>query len=189
VEDISTMDELEVARQVWVLLTQGRSRTMKRTGWRFYSDPNGTSASFQTYMDAYRARLGPAFDRIRRVSLECRPALEVIEKYGAFADNLLYVDPPYLATTRRAGRYSHEMGATRDHQALAEALNACKAHVMLSGYPSPVYDTAYAGWNRIDIRAFSGNSVDSGRTEAVWMNYEPTTHYLDFTAFAEGSIA
>jgi DNA adenine methylase len=114
--------ELELARQVWVLLTQGRSRTMKRTGWRFYADPNGTNASFQTYMDAYRSRILPAMDRLRSVSLECRPAMDVIAQYGAFADNLLYVDPPYLGTTRRAGRYTHEMGSSVDHALLASAL-------------------------------------------------------------------
>jgi len=173
-------DDISVALQVWVLLTQGRSRTMKRTGWRFYADPNGTSASFQTYMDAYRSRLGPTMDRIRSVSLECRPALDVIAQYGAFQDNLLYVDPPYLASTRRPGRYTHEMGGENEHTALAEALDICNAKVMLSGYPSALYDELYADWNRVDIGARSDNAITRSVAESVWMNYEPSGR-LDFS--------
>jgi DNA adenine methylase len=174
---LDATDDIEIARQVWVLLTQGRSRTMKGTGWRFYADPNGTSASFQTYMDAYRSRLGPAFDRIRNVSLECRPALDVIEQYGAFEDNLLYVDPPYLGTTRRAGRYSFEMGSEQDHRDLAAALNDCAAVVMLSGYPSPLYQELYSGWSEALIGATTGNSNDSDRIEVIWSN-RPFDNYL-----------
>lgn len=73
--------DLELARQVWVLLTQGRSRTMKRTGWRYYVDPRGTNGSFSTYMRAYRSRLLPTAERLQNVSLENRPALEVIARW------------------------------------------------------------------------------------------------------------
>jgi DNA adenine methylase len=177
VTDLTAMDELEVARQVWVLLTQGRSRTMKRTGWRFYADPNGTSASFQTYMTAYRNRLTPAMERLLDVSLECRPALEVIEKYGAHDENLLYVDPPYLGTTRRGGRYSHEMPAEVDHRALAEALHRCASIVFVSGYPSALYDELYRDWHQVLISASSGNSTEQSRTEVIWAN-RPIGNYL-----------
>lgn len=162
-------DELEIARQVWVLLTQGRSRTMKRTGWRFYADPNGTSASFATYMDAYRSRLLPAAERIRNVSLECRPANEVIEKYGAFEDNLLYVDPPYVHSTRRGARYSHEM-TEADHREMGELLHNAKAAVLLSGYASELYEEMFAGWHQVHIGARSDNAVDRDVVEVVWSN-------------------
>jgi len=170
-------DDLEMARQVWVLLTQGRSRTMKRTGWRFYADPSGTSASFaHTYMSAYRSRLGPAFDRLRSVSLECRPALDVIEQYGAFPDNLLYVDPPYVLATRRGGRYSHEMDDS-DHRELAAALRACAGPVLLSGYASELYDELYDGWQQVKISARSDNALKRDVVEVVWAN-RPVGNFL-----------
>jgi DNA adenine methylase len=184
-------DELERARQVWVMLTQGRSRTMKRTGWRFFADPNGTSSSFMTYMDAYRSRLGDAFERIREVSLECRPALDVIAQYGAFPENLLYVDPPYLYSTRstRAGnRYTHELGSADEHTALAAALHECKASVMISGYPAPEYLELYGDWNYVGIAARSDNALNRDRVEGVWMNYTPD-NYLDFSILGEGALA
>lgn len=34
-------DELEVARRVWVRLTQGRAGTLRNTGWRHYVSPAG----------------------------------------------------------------------------------------------------------------------------------------------------
>lgn len=161
--------DLELARQVWVLLTQGRSRTMKRTGWRFYADPQGTSASFSTYMRAYRSRLLPAAERVQNVSLECRPALEVIEKYGAHADNLLYVDPPYVHSTRRGARYTHEM-TEADHREMAAALRGCAAVVMLSGYESDLYDELFGDWHQVQIGARSDNALDRDVIEVVWSN-------------------
>lgn len=162
-------DDLEMARQVWILLTQGRSRTMKRTGWRFYADPRGTSASFSTYMEAYRNRLLPACDRIRHVSLECRPALDVIEQYGAFADNLLYVDPPYVHSSRRGARYSHEM-TDADHRDLAAALHDVRGPVVLSGYASDLYNDLFGDWHQVHLSARSDNAVKRDVVEVVWSN-------------------
>lgn len=161
--------DLELARQVWVLLTQGRSRTMKRTGWRFYADPRGTSASFSTYTRAYQSRLLPAAERLQNVSLECRPALEVIAKYGAHSDNLLYVDPPYVHSTRRGARYTHEMNEA-DHREMSAALRECAAVVMLSGYASQLYDELFEGWHQVQISARSDNAVDRDVVEVVWSN-------------------
>jgi DNA adenine methylase len=163
--------DLELARQVWVMLTQGRSRTMKRTGWRFYADTANTNASMATYMEAYRKRLLPAAERLQTVSLECRPALDVIRQYGAFEDNLLYVDPPYVTATRSPGRYSHEM-TDDDHRELAAALHECDAAVLLSGYPSDLYGELYADWRCMSMRVASTKSVEKEAVEALWSNRE-----------------
>lgn len=162
--------QLEVARRVWVLLSQGRAGTMRKTGWRFYIDPAGSSTSMPGYLDGYVNRMAAAAERLARVSLECRPALEVIDAYGAQPDVLLYVDPPYLGSTR-ARNYRHEMGAEADHRALAAHLEACRATVVLSGYHSPLYDDLYAGWHRREIATATGQAAQwSARTEVLWCN-------------------
>ncbi|HEY0643687.1 MAG TPA: DNA adenine methylase, partial [Nocardioides sp.] len=92
--------DLERARRVWVRLTQGRSGRLRRMGWRHYVDPAGCSVGMPGYLDGYVDRMAPAVERLKNVSLECRPALEVIRKYGARPEVLLYVDPPYLGSTR-----------------------------------------------------------------------------------------
>ncbi|HSA49266.1 MAG TPA: hypothetical protein VLH10_04035 [Yinghuangia sp.] len=61
------------------------------------------------------------------------PALELIAAYGRHRFTLLYVDPPYLGTTRDRN-HRHEMTGEAAHRELAEALHACRATVVLSGY-------------------------------------------------------
>lgn len=160
------LDELELARRVWVRLTQGRSGTLRKTGWRFFLDGTKRSSSLATYRD----RLGPAAERLLDVALECRPALDVIRDYGTAASNLLYVDPPYLGTTRSGRNYAHDMTAEDEHRELADALNACKSMVMLSGYASDLYEDLYADWNRVEFPALTGNGLDMARTEVLWSN-------------------
>lgn len=163
-------DELEQARRVWVRLTQGRSGTMRRTGWRYYVNPSGSSISMAAYLEAYVERLAHAAQRLHAVSLECRPALEVIAAYGQHDDVLLYVDPPYLGSTR-ARNYRHEMSTAAEHLELADALNAARAAVVLSGYDSPLYLEAYAGWHRHEIATGTGQGHEwSARTEVLWSN-------------------
>lgn len=170
--DEDTPDELELARRVWVRLTQSRSATLRRSGWRHYVEP-GAYMSMPGYLDGYRDRMPAAVERLMRVSLECRPALEVIASYGSRPGCLLYVDPPYLGTSRGWGNnYRTEMKSEDEHRELAKALWDCSAAVVLSGYHSPLYDELYEGWYREQVSATTGNARDGerGRTEVLWSN-------------------
>jgi len=160
--------ELELARQVWIVLTQGRAGTLNRAGWRFYRDPAG---SFEPYMAAYRDRLLPVAERIAGVTLECRPAVDVARDYGVHSSSLLYVDPPYPISTRRQRRYAEEM-TDSDHEELAEVLHACEASVMVSGYDCALYSGLYSDWHSVQLAAASNNAAigSMGRTEVVWCN-------------------
>lgn len=177
--DLEAPDELERARRVWVRLTQGRAGRLKRTGWRHYVDPSGSSASMPRYLEGYVDRMAPVIERLHEVSLECRPALEIIAAYGRCPDVLLYVDPPYLgsARTRTDRQYQHEMTSNADHRELAEALHAAAAAVVVSGYPSDLYDKElYAGWDRHTIAASTGQGGTwANRTEVLWSN-RPLRH-------------
>lgn len=174
-------DDLERARRVWVRLTQSRSGVLgRRTGWRHYVDPAGSSASMPGYLDGYVDRMAAVAQRLHAVSLECRPALEVITSYGRSTEVCLYVDPPYLGETRSGAHYAHEMTAAADHAVLLEALLACKASVVLSGYASELYDTTLSGWSRTTISTFNGNADNGSRTEVVWSNREIGHPQLDF---------
>jgi len=166
--------DLEVARRVWVQLTQGRAGTRRRTGWRHYVAPHRSSTSLPGYLDGYIARIAAAAERLHRVSLESMPALDLIGKYGAHPDVLLYVDPPYLGATR--GRswdgYPHEMRTEAQHRQLAQALHTAGAAVVLSGYPSDLYDRQlYPDWRRIAMPASTGQGGTwANRTEVLWSN-------------------
>ncbi|GIH26025.1 DNA methyltransferase [Acrocarpospora phusangensis] len=168
--DLSAMDDLERARMVWIILTQGRAGTMKSTGWRHFQDPAGSSSGMPRYLAGYVGRLAPAAERLAQVSLECRPALELVAAYGRHEDVLLYVDPPYLGSTR-ARNYRHEMGSEAAHRELATALDACRSAVVLSGYHSDLYDELFEGWHRTELDAHTGQSNGyQKRTEVLWSN-------------------
>lgn len=169
-----TGDDLELARRIWSRLAQGRSGTLRNTGWRHYVDPAGSATSMPGYMAAYVDRLAAAAERLAAVSLECLPALDLIAKYGGQSQALLYVDPPYLGSTRGWGRnYRHELKDESEHRDLAATLEDCAAAVVLSGYPSPLYDELYAGWWRYETRTMTGNGLgDKARTEVLWSNRE-----------------
>lgn len=168
--DLDVPDDLERARRVWVLLSQGRTGTLRTTGWRFYQDPAGTGTAMPDYLDAYVRRMYVAAQRLHAVSLECRPALDVIDAYGRHGEVLVYADPPYLGETRAVG-YRHEMTDEAEHRALAESLNACRASVVLSGYASPLYEYLYDGWHRIEIPSGTGQAgTYEARTEVLWSN-------------------
>lgn len=167
-----TSDDLELARRIWCRLAQGRSGTLRNTGWRHYIDPAGSATSMPGYMAAYVDRLAAAAERLSEVSLECLSALTLIGKYGAQDDVLLYVDPPYLGSTRGWGRnYRHEMKNDDEHRELAAALADCRAAVVLSGYDSPLYAELYGGWHRYTQQTMTGNARQAkGRTEVLWSN-------------------
>lgn len=175
--DLTDCDDLERARRVWVLLSQGRGSTLRKTGWRFYRDPAGSSCSMPDYLSAYTERVPPVATRLHGVSLECRDALEVIHEYGKHPNVLLYCDPPYLATSRNSTNYRHEMAGNDEHAQLADELHRVEASVVLSGYHSPLYDDLYDGWHRVEMAAWTGNGIrgeatktDGNRVEVLWSN-------------------
>lgn len=166
-----TNDDLELSRRIWSRLAQGRSGTLRNTGWRHYIDPAGSATSMPGYMAGYVDRLAAAAERLREVSLESLPAVELIARYGKARDVLLYVDPPYLGTTRPWSNYRVEMKTEEQHRELAAALAGCKATVVLSGYHSPLYDELYEGWHRYEQASMTGNAkAAKDRTEVLWAN-------------------
>ena len=167
-------DDLERARRVWVALTQSRGSMLQRSGWRFVHGTNRFSLA--AYLTGYTARVAPAAERLRRVSLECRPALDVIAAYER-PDALIYVDPPYLGSTRKGGQYVHEMTSDNEHSELLAALVDSPAMVALSGYDSPLYAEALTGWHVTRMAATDMNR--SAKVECLWTNYEPHTHTGD----------
>lgn len=172
--DPADLDDVEVARKVFTRLTQARSGQMRRTGWRNYVRPGATSHAMPDYLTAYVDRIAPAAERLQHVSLESLPALEIIAKYGVDEEVLLYVDPPYLLTTRSKTResYEYEMVDEDSHRELAQALRAARAAVVLSGYPSDLYDRElYADWDRHTIGTHTGQGAAfDSRTEVLWSN-------------------
>lgn len=117
----------------------------------------------------------PAFTRrLAGVLIENRDGLDVIQRMD-HVDTLYFVDPPYVHSTRSAlaGRsakthgYRHEM-TDECHRRLAGVLHAVKGMVVLTGYPSELYDELFADWERFERRAMADSA--KARTEVAWLN-------------------
>lgn len=169
--------ELEQARRAWVRLTQSRGRSAsadRHTGWRHFADPGsrGVSMPMPARLASSVGRFAPVAGRLIGVSLECLPALDLIEKYGQYPGVLIYADPPYPDSVRARDRnYGHEMLTEAEHRELLEALLTCRAAVVLSGYASPLYDGLLSAWSRLEVTTQTGNGgSDRARTEVLWSN-------------------
>lgn len=168
------LDDLERARRVWVKLAMGRGGQLRPTGWRYHEQTHGRNSSMPKTLAGYVGRFAAVADRLRSVSLECLPALEVIERYGQDPSTLLYVDPPYLMSTRSRTAYRHELHTEAEHRELAAALSGTRGIVVLSGYHSPLYDELYDGWHMAEISTFTGQAnggrEGGDRVEVLWSN-------------------
>lgn len=165
-------DPLERARRLIYRSFSGfgsaSANSLHKTGFRSNSRDSGAAPSSDW---ANWPSHIPAFvERLRGVTIENRPALEVIQQFDR-EDTLIYVDPPYVWDVRRARRrntaYQHEMNDD-DHRELAEVLKSCKGMVVISGYVSDLYDEIYSDWLRRDRVSYADGA--SKRVESVWLN-------------------
>ena len=118
-----------------------------------------------------------AAKRLKDAYVENRPALDLIRKCN---DPMaaIYCDPPYLMETRGGKQYNHEM-TKQDHEELLQELLRSRASVILSGYPSDLYDDALKDWHRIERD--SRNQNKERRTEVLWCNFEPEEEQCSIT--------
>lgn len=109
-------------------------------------------------------------ERLIRVQIENRPALDVIRLYDD-PKTLFYCDPPYLHATRGdSNAYGYEMDE-EEHIRLAAVLNGVKGKAAVSGYRDPLMDKIYKGWRRHDAGRRTAHSIKREREECVWMNW------------------
>lgn len=153
------------------------------TGFRGTSHRSGTTpahdwANYPKHVRAFCTRL-------TGVCIEQRPATEIIAAHDR-EETLFYVDPPYVHLTRNMKRgnaaYACEM-TDDDHRELAEHLQRIRGRVIVSGYPSELYDDdLYRGWHRVERPSHADGARE--RTEVLWMNFAPPTDLFGATANA-----
>lgn len=172
-----TGDAVELARRLVVRSFQGFGsdghNPTVRTGFRANSSRSGTTPArdWVNYPDC----LALVVERFRGVVVESRRALDCMEQHDG-PETLHYVDPPYLPETRsqksrrdktRYHAYRHELSAD-EHRRLLAFVKGLKGMVVLSGYPSRLYDDELSGWRRVEREAFADGARK--RTEVLWVN-------------------
>ena len=167
-------DEIERARLFYVRARQARTGLAQTASLGRWANCKNTS---RAGMSGVVSRwLGAAEDlpfiaeRLLRVQIENRPAVEVIRLYDD-RNTLFYCDPPYVHGSRTDTKaYGYEM-TDAEHKELAYTLKRCKGKVAASGYRCDLMDELYKGWKRIDAPEKMCHSVKKSRTEALWMNF------------------
>jgi len=102
------------------------------------------------------------------VELICGCAHRFLADYDYQGSELVYSDPPYLLRTRTAARRYRFDYEEQDHVELLELLKGLPCQVMLSGYPSALYDGLLEGWRSLEVQVMNQGGV---RTEKLWFNF------------------
>lgn len=105
-------------------------------------------------------------------------ALTFLREYPFRGDEFVYCDPPYLRASRRRRKVYRFDYEDADHVALLTELKRLECKVMLSGYPSELYDRELEGWR--SVRSIERTHVGPAM-EVVWMNYEPPAVLHDYS--------
>lgn len=159
-------DELEAARRFFVRCWMSyMGATERPTGWR----ANARSKNGHVPFWGREERLLVISERMRSVQFECDDAIKVISRFDG-PGTLHYCDPPYMPDSRSSGQgYTCEL-STEAHHALLEVLLGLKGKVVISGYPSDLYERELEGrrWRRVE-RESRTRDPRARRTECLWI--------------------
>lgn len=173
------LSDIEQARLFFVRAGQTRSGlAQEATPGRWAYCKSTSRRNMSGAVSRYHGRLEQLYDvadRLRRVQIENKDAIEVIERHDD-EDALFYCDPPYPHEVRGdTNSYGHEM-TDEDHRELAEVLRNCEGKVAVSGYQCDLYEELfekYDGWTRVDDEEKTMHTTKDTRVESLWLNYEP----------------
>lgn len=164
-------DDIERARRFLVRSNMARAGMQYySSSWRHAGPVLGATTKQRVTGDWNKVpqRILEAANRLKDAEIENTNAIGLIEKYN-HKDCLIYVDPPYLLSTRRQRYYNEEMTEDEEHTKLIEVLKKHSGQVMLSGYDSELYNDLLPGWTKHEFKT----NAEQGkrRTEILWVNY------------------
>lgn len=179
----SDLSSLERARRFYVRARQvrtGLAQTATVGRWANCKNTSrsGMSGVISRYLNGLN-KLEWIAERLLRVQIENRPAIEIIQLYDS-ETTLFYCDPPYVHSSRGDSKaYGYEM-TDKQHEELAEVLNKAKGKVALSNYDDPLMDRLYPApkWKKIYGLEKTIHSTKDSRKEVLWVNYEMETPKL-----------
>ena len=171
-------DDIEQARRdfvKWRLSLGGRGDSFSFTLHRVRRQMADVVSGYLSMIDE---QLPLIIERLRSVEIICRPAVDVIRRWDS-SQTLIYCDPPYVHSTREENSrdvYDREMSED-DHRELASVLTECDSRVLISGYPSHLYNELYGDWRRVEFdiaNHAAGGKKKARERECLWMNYGPS---------------
>ncbi len=163
-------DSLQKAVNFYIRLNMGHGFhiTGGKVGWK--NDVQGRERAYAaTDWCNLPEKIIQAAERLRGVQIENRPAVELIQRFN-FPNVLIYLDPPYVLSTRCRKQYRFEM-EDKDHNDLLDVCLAHKGPLILSGYDNDLYNDRLKGWHREETSCYS--QIGTKTREVLWMNFEP----------------
>lgn len=174
---VASGDPIEQARRTVIRSFMGFSsaslNSARKTGFRANANRSGSSPAHDWCN--YPKALERAIERFRGVVIESRPAIDIMWQQDS-SKTLYYVDPPYPTSTRSEScnrdAYRYEM-TNDDHRELAAVLHNLQGMVVISGYPSALYDDElFPTWQRVERMAYADGARE--RTETLWLSPRTT---------------
>jgi DNA adenine methylase len=169
---------LERARRFYVRARQVRTGlAQSATPGRWANCKNTSRAGMSGVISRWLGGfddLATIAERLIRVQIENRPAIDVVRLYDS-KETLFYCDPPYVHDTRGDIKaYGYEM-TDEEHKELAEVLNCSKGMTAISNYDSPLLDKLYPPprWRKFVSGPKTIHSTKGKRVEVLWTNYDP----------------
>ncbi len=174
----SEVSAVERARHFYIKARQtrtGLAQTASLGRWANCKDTSraGMSGVVSRWLGGVEA-LDDIAQRLLRVQIENRPAIDIIHLYDG-QDTLFYCDPPYLHATRGDSKaYGFEMDEGQ-HREFAKVVNECRSKVAVSGYEHPFMDELFpsAKWLKTLGSDKTIHSTKDKRQEVLWTNYTP----------------
>ncbi|GIK51661.1 MAG: DNA methyltransferase [Planctomycetota bacterium] len=168
------LTDFERARRFFVLARQVRTGLAQKASLGRWANCKNTSrAGMSGVVSRWLGSvegLPEIAERLLRIQVENRPAIEVIELYDD-RNTLFYCDPPYPHESRGdSSAYGYEM-TDDDHRDLKRALDRVAGKAAVSGYRCELYDDLYRDWKRIDGPIKECHSAKKPRQEVLWVNY------------------
>lgn len=180
-------EPIEKARRYMVKTTQAiGAKLNSKCGWRNHKQIKigGTACKWAGITET----IGAAATRLlgsptNLVQIEHMDALELIARCNT-PDDLIYLDPPYVRSSRKSGAlYRHEMNDEQQVQ-LLELISSSRAKIVISGYRSDLYEKYLHTWETDSI--LSQTTSTKMAEEVIWMNYKAPAKQLSLDYYMEG---
>lgn len=187
------LDEFERARRFYIRARQvrtGLAQTASVGRWANCKNTSraGMSGVVSRWLGGVDA-LEWIAERLLRVQIENRPAIDVIKLYDS-KDTLFYCDPPYIHDTRGdTASYGYEM-TDGQHEDLAWVLNNVEGKVAISNYDCDLMNDLYPSpkWTKHFGLEKTIHSTKDKRQEVLWVNYADTKTLNGKTKQTNGTL-
>ena len=181
-EDAMERARAFIARSFMGMSSKG---ALQKSGFDARTNPDGYTGRLRS-LASLPDEIVIVAGRLTHVLIENVPALSCLDRYER-PDALVYLDPPYLASTRSSGKlYRHEM-SDDEHRNLLGRARESGAMIIISGYPSSIYDALLHDWLRVETDAYADGGAP--RSEVLWINpAAAAAANLDRSAYKQGDL-